>query len=171
MKKLFIIFFTILFSTNSSVAYSKGEKYIDTDWNMTFYNHCGFPSSKGKKQNVKWVEKDENKFLRFSLYNGQVGKCSNDHKKRKKGEPYTERADIKQWSKLEKGFQYEISFRLRIVEGFKSKREKFFKISVGNIEQYRVNISNKLEYMGRTRVRGSIFGGSIFSICGVEKYL
>ena len=105
MNKLFIILFTIFFSTNSSVGYSKGEKYIDSDWNMTFYNHCGFPSSKGKEQNVKWVEKDENKFLRFSLYNGQVGKCSNDHKKRKKGEPYTERADIKQWSKLEKGFQ------------------------------------------------------------------
>jgi len=53
MKKLFIIFFTILFSTNSSVAYSKGEKYIDSDWNMTFYDHFGFPSSEGKKQNVK----------------------------------------------------------------------------------------------------------------------
>ena len=29
-------------------------------------------------------------------YNGQVGKCSNDDKKRIKGEPYTERVDIKQ---------------------------------------------------------------------------
>ena len=81
MKKLLIILFTIFFSTNSSVVYSKGEKYIDNDWNTTFYNHCGFPSSKGKKQNVKWVKKDENKFLRFSLYNEQVGKCSNDDKK------------------------------------------------------------------------------------------
>lgn len=153
MKKLFIIFFTILFSTNSSVAYSKGEKYIDSDWNMTFYNHCGFPSSKGKKQNVKWVEKDENKFLRFSLYNGQVGKCSNDNKKRKKGEPYTERADIKQWSKLEKGFQYEISFRLRIVEGFKSKREKFFKISSKSSNKCS-KTSLFLQFSGRKNPKG-----------------
>lgn len=69
---------------------------------MTFYDNCGFPSSEGEKQNVKWVEEDKNKFLRFSLYNGQVGKCSSDHKKRKKGEPYLERASIKQWSELEK---------------------------------------------------------------------
>ena len=48
------------------------------------------------------TEEDKNKFLRFSLYNGQVGKCSSDHKKRKKGEPYLERASIKQWSELEK---------------------------------------------------------------------
>ena len=129
MKKLFIIFFTILFSTNSSFAYSKGEKYIDSDWNMTFYDHCGFPSSEGKKQNVKWEEKDENKFIRFSLYNGQVGKCSSDHKKRIKGEPYLERASIKQWSKLKKNSQYEINFRFRIVEGFKSRKEKFFSIT------------------------------------------
>ena len=38
--------------------YSEGEKYIDKDWNMTFYNLCGFTSSEGKKQNVKWVKKD-----------------------------------------------------------------------------------------------------------------
>ena len=78
MKKLFIIFFTILFSVNSSVAYSKGEKFIDSDWN---------------------------KFLRFLLYNGQVGKFSTDHKKRIKGEPYKERADVKQWSKIQKKSQ------------------------------------------------------------------
>ena len=128
MKKLFIIFFTIVFSVKSSFAYSKGEKFIDNDWNMTFYDDCGFPSSEGKKQNVKWVEEDKNKFLRFSLYNGQVGKCSSDHKKRKKGEPYLERASIKQWSELEKKSQYEINFKFRIVEGFKFRKEKFFRI-------------------------------------------
>ena len=156
MKKLLIILFTVFFSTNFSVVYSKGEKYIDDDWNMTFYNHCGFPSSEGKKQNVKWVKKDENKFLRFLLYNGQVGKCSNDDKKRIKGEPYTERADIKQWSKLEKGSQYEISFRFRIVEGFKSKKEKFFKISSQGSKSF--NKCSKtllfLQFSGRNNPKG-----------------
>ena len=136
-----------------NILIKSGEFLINKTGFTTFYNHCGFPSSKGKEQNVKWVEKDENKFLRFSLYNGQVGKCSNDHKKRKKGEPYTERADIKQWSKLEKGFQYEISFRFRIVEGFKSKREKFFKISSKSSNKCS-KTSLFLQFSGRKNPKG-----------------
>ena len=156
MKKILIILFTFFFSSNSSVGYSKGEKYIDSDWNITFYNHCGFPSLEEKKQNVKWVEKDENKFLRFSLYNGQVGKCSNDHKERIKGEPFTERADIKQWSKLAKGSQYEISFRFRIVEGFKSKKEKFFNIgSKGSKSSNKCSKTSLfLQFSGRKNPKG-----------------
>ena len=111
-----------------------------------------FPIISRKKQNVKWVEKLDNKFLRFSLYNGQVGKCSTDHKKRIKGEPYTERADVKQWSKLQKKSQYEINFRFRIVEGFKSRREKFFKISSksGNCSK----TSLFLQFSGRKNPKG-----------------
>ena len=156
MKKLLIIFFTILFSTNSSVVYSKGEKYIDSDWNMIFYDQCGFPSTEGKKQNVKWVEKDEEKFLRFSLYNGQVGKCSADHKKRIKGEPYLERANIQQWSKLNKNSQYEINFRFRIVEGFKSRKEKIFIINSKGSNNF--NKCSKtplfLQFSGRKNPKG-----------------
>ena len=123
MKKLLVTFFTILFCLTSSVGYSKGGNYKDTDWNMTFYDNAGFPSD----ESLRWMEENENKFLRFSLHNKQMGKSVSDDKK-KNGAPFMERVELKQVGTFEKKSTYEINFKFRLIEGFKNDKENIFQI-------------------------------------------
>ena len=120
MKKLFVTLFTTLFCLTSSVGYSEGEKFKDIDWNMTFFDNCGFSSTSGDKQNLRWMEENENKFLRFTLHNKQVGKCRSDTKERN-GAPYWERAELKQVGTFKKKSTYEINYKFRLIEGYNNK--------------------------------------------------
>ena len=86
-----VIFFLNFFLLNSSYSYSKGLYYKDRDWNIFFYDNCGFPSNK----NLNWIREKNNKFLRFQLSDKQIGKCSSDNKIRN-GATYWERAELKQ---------------------------------------------------------------------------
>jgi len=101
-------------------------EFTDTDWNLTFYDNCGFPVTDGEYQSVKWVTNGKNKFLRFELRNGDKGKCSSDDVKRNRA-PYWERAEVKQKFILERK-KYSLEFEVRFVSGFQGERETFFQI-------------------------------------------
>jgi len=155
MKKLLVTFFTILFCLTSSVGYSKGGNYKDTDWNMTFYDNAGFPSDVGDKKNLRWMEENENKFLRFSLHNKQVGKSASDDKKRM-GAPYWERAELKQVGTFEKKSTYEINFKFRLIKGFKNNKEYIFQIHGYNTMKCNAPIV-MLQFKGKKEKRLRLF--------------
>lgn len=67
-----------------------------------------------------------NNFLRFSLGNKDVGRCSSDNWKRNSAF-YSERAELKQRIGLSKNAVYHIDFDVRFVEGFSGEKETFFK--------------------------------------------
>lgn len=102
-------------------------EFTDTDWNLTFYDNCGFPVTDGKYQSVKWVTNGKNKFLRFELRNNDKGECSSDDMKRH-GAPYWERAEVKQETVLERNKKYSLEFEVRFVRGFQGERTTFFQI-------------------------------------------
>ena len=95
MKRIIVIILINFFFINSPYSYSKGFNYKDRDWNIYFYDNCGFPSNKKNNKNLIWINEKNNKFLRFQLSDKQIGKCSSDNKKRN-GAPYWERAELKQ---------------------------------------------------------------------------
>ena len=101
-------------------------EYTDNDWNQTFYDNCQMPN----KDSLTWITKNNNNFLRFSLGNKDVGRCSSDNKKRHSA-PYWERAELKQRVGLSKNAVYQIDFEARFIEGFSGKRETFFQIHQG----------------------------------------
>jgi len=100
--------------------------YTDTDWNQTFYDNCQMPN----KDSLTWITEKNNNFLRFSLGNKDVGRCSSDNKKRNSA-PYSERAELKQRVGLSKNAVYQIDFEVRFVEGFSGEKETFFQIHQG----------------------------------------
>lgn len=140
MKILFKVIFTIiLFSLFINLAtagnWNKSQKkgvdknkiYKDIDWTHSFYANAGFPSNSNKYWNVRWLEEDNNKFLRFRLFNGQIGTSRSDNKRRSRA-PYWERAElaIKKSYNISYYTAYEIEFKVRFVKGFTNYRETFF---------------------------------------------
>ena len=127
MKRIIVIFFLNFFLLNSNYSYSKGLYYKDKDWNIYFYDNCGFPSNKKNNKNLSWIKEKNNKFLRFQLSDKQIGKCSSDNKIRNRA-PYWERAELKQKGIFKKNTSYEIRFKVRLIEGFQNDYEYFFQI-------------------------------------------
>lgn len=129
-QKINIIYFTIIicFIFNINETFAKGEIYSDKDWNVKFFNGCGFPSENGKKQNLKILNEIDNKFLRFFLYNQQIGTCGSVDRKPRNKAPYWERAELSQLGKLNKNEKYDISFHFRLIQGFTNKSENIFQI-------------------------------------------
>ena len=109
MKRLLIL--PVLLLTLS--ACETGPYYSDDDWNLTFYDNCGMP----KGDSVRWIEEENNKFIRFQLGDKDYGGCSSD-RMRRDGVPYRERAELKQIYTLASNTKYELAFNVRFVEGF-----------------------------------------------------
>jgi len=147
MKRNFITFvagimFLSLFGINLASAgnWSKSPKkgvdkdkvYKDKDWSHSFFAHSGFPSKSNEKWNVRWLEEGKTKFLRFRLFNGQIGTSSVDNKKRSRA-PYWERTEIAAGIKnnrfyFSKTKTYHVEFRVRFAEGFVGDRETFLQM-------------------------------------------
>jgi hypothetical protein len=97
--------------------------YKDTDWSHQFQVSCGLPGD-----TVQWLMEGDTKFLRFSLKNGQMGRCIQDPINRH-GAPFWERVELQSLPfYLKKNTTYEIKLRLRFVQGFNNDRESFFQI-------------------------------------------
>lgn len=127
MKKIIALFLLTFFLLNLTYGYSKGSKYKDADWNIHFYDNCGFPSYKKPNKNLSWLKEKKNKFLRLQLSDKQIGKCPSDNKIRNRA-PYWERAELKQESTFKKNTSYEIKFKFRLIEGFQNNYEYIFQI-------------------------------------------
>ena len=106
-----------------SFDYFDKTSYKDRDWNVEFYENCQMPDY----HSAQWVEEDGERFLRFTLKNGQVGGCSTDNRRRHRA-PYWERAELKQTHTLEKDRDYSLTFRVRFLKGFSYDREDFLQI-------------------------------------------
>ena len=100
--------------------------YKDSDWNVQFYENCDLP----EYSSVGWVREGGEKFLRFTLKNGHVGRCGRDHVYRS-GAPYHERAEIKQAHTLTKGVDYSLTYRARILHGVRWHRESIMQVTQG----------------------------------------
>lgn len=111
------------YTPGSDFGYSNKTTYQDSDWNVSFYDNCALP----EYSSTEWVEEDGERFLRFTLKNGQVGGCSNDNRERNRG-PWWERAEVKQTNGLERDRNYTLTFRVRFVEGFDTDRESFLQL-------------------------------------------
>lgn len=103
--------------------YFNKTTYKDRDWNVTFYENCGLPAY----SSTQWVEEEGERFLRFTLKNGQVGGCSSDNRARHRA-PWWERAEVKQTHGLELDRNYSLTFRVRFVKGFDNDREGFIQL-------------------------------------------
>ena len=104
----------------------QGKIYKDKDWTNPFIAGNGFPSNSEEKWNVRWLEEGKTKFLRFRLFNGQIGTSRSDNQKRNRA-PYWERAELSLKRPLLSFFKsYEIEFKIRFVKGFDNYRETFF---------------------------------------------
>ena len=104
----------------------QGKIYKDKDWTNPFIAGNGFPSNSKDNWNVRWLEENKTKFLRFRLFNGQIGTGSMDYYPRNRA-PYWERAELSSKKSLISYFKsYEIEFRVRFVKGFTNYRETFF---------------------------------------------
>ena len=137
----FIFFFSLLPMANADNFFSqkkgvlKNTKYHDIDWSHSLYSNNGFPSNSEEKWNVRWLEQENMKFLRFRLFNGQVGTALKDNKpyydnKKRYVGPYWERAEIRTSKTIIKNRSksYDINLRLRFISGFTNYRETFFMI-------------------------------------------
>ena len=147
---LIIVVFLAGCKTSSDMVSSAGyfdtggkTTYQDKDWNLEFYDNCGFPES----SSVRWVTEGKETFLRFTLKNKQIGECSTDATR----DPYRERAEIKQSSTLIKDADYTLTFRVRFVKGFTFHNESFLQIHQG-VAGCRVPPLLKLEFI-RKRFR------------------
>ena len=98
-------------------------QYSDDDWNLTFYDNCGMP----KGDSVRWLEKGNNKFIRFQLGDKDYGNCRSDRRARHSA-PYWERAELKQTTGLNRNLKYELEFSVRFVKGYAGNREDFWQL-------------------------------------------
>ncbi len=97
--------------------------YKDSDWNVAFHANCDLPAS----SSTQWIRENGERFLRFTLKDGQVGGCRSDARSRSRA-PYWERAEIKQSTALEKGRDYSLTYRVRFARGFDHDRENFLQL-------------------------------------------
>ena len=79
---------------NYKQGVNKGYRFKDTDWSHTFYASAGFPINSEDRWNARWLEEGKTKFLRFRLFNGQIGTSLSDNKNRH-GAAFWERAEVK----------------------------------------------------------------------------
>ena len=128
--QLILVLLLTVLTACECLAFEKGDQFTDTDWNLIFYNNCGFPEMDRGYETVKWVTEGKNKILRFELRHGDKGLCASDDRERH-GAPYWERAEVKQEEMLEENKKYSLDFDVRFVKGFKGEREAFFQIHQG----------------------------------------
>ena len=110
-------------TADRSFDYFSKTSYKDRDWNVEFYDNCGLP----EYSSVDWVEEGGERFLRFTLKDGQVGGCRSDNRARSRA-PWWERAEVKQTTGLERDRNYSLTFRVRFVKGFNNDREGFIQV-------------------------------------------
>ena len=122
-----VVLLVLLLPSLAFNTFAKGERYSDDDWNLTFYDNCGMPTG----GSVRWIEEENNKFIRFQLGDKDYGGCRSD-RMRRHGAPYWERAELKQSSTLASNTKYELAFNVRFVEGFSGNRERFWQINAYN---------------------------------------
>ena len=112
MKKLSLYLFLILiFSLFTSKSFA-----------VSFEKNCKVP-----KGSIKTIKIDGEKYTQFTLKDKDKGGCSTDIKSRH-GFPYWERAELAQRNTLSKKKIHEISFKVKITEGFNGIGENFFQI-------------------------------------------
>ena len=111
------------YTPGRSFDYFGKTTYKDKDWNVMFYENCSLP----EYSSTKWVQEEGERFLRFTLKDGQVGGCSSDNRSRHRA-PYWERAEIKQTTTLEKDHDYSLTYRVRFLKGFDNDREDFLQV-------------------------------------------
>lgn len=111
------------YTPGRSFDYFNKTTYRDRDWNVMFYENCELP----EYSSTEWIEEKGERFLRFTLEDGQVGGCRSDNRSRSRA-PYWERAEIKQTTTLEKDRDYSLTYRVRFLKGFDNDREDFLQI-------------------------------------------
>ena len=111
------------YTPGRSFDYVNKTAYKDRDWNVMFYENCDLP----EYSSTRWIRENGERFLRFTLKNGQVGGCGSDNRRRSRA-PYWERAEIKQTTTLEKDRDYSLTYRVRFVKGFDNDREDFLQL-------------------------------------------
>ena len=57
------------YTPGETFDYFDKTSYKDRDWNVSFFENCDMP----EYSSTEWVEEDGERFLRFTLKNGQVG--------------------------------------------------------------------------------------------------
>ncbi|WP_298680411.1 heparin lyase I family protein [uncultured Lentibacter sp.] len=118
--------FTAMLALSTQLQASN-ETFRDRDWNVRAVDNCGFPNTSRKDPSVSWVRINGDKKLKFTLRQGEKGKCSTDQKPRHRA-PYWERAEVRQDPKMRLGSISMISFEATFLEGFTGDRETFFQI-------------------------------------------
>ncbi|MDE0028873.1 MAG: heparin lyase I family protein [Deltaproteobacteria bacterium] len=111
------------YTPGRSFDYFSKTAYKDRDWNVMFYENCDLP----EYSSTQWIQEEGERFLRFTLKNGQVGGCGSDNRSRSRA-PYWERAEIKQTTTLEKDHDYSLTYKVRFVKGFDNDREDFLQL-------------------------------------------
>lgn len=111
------------YTAGRSLDYFGKRAYTDSDWNVTFFENCDLP----EYSSTRWLQEEGERFLRFTLKNGQVGGCDSDNRQRN-GAPFWERAEVKQTTTLERDRDYSLSYRVRFVKGFDKDRENFLQL-------------------------------------------
>lgn len=104
-------------------AFAAGQTHKDSDWNTAFQDSCGLPS----RTSVEPVAVEGDRKLRFTLNEGEKGKCSTDNQRRHSA-PYWERAELSQVARMKVGARYQISAEVMLMQGFTGERESFFQI-------------------------------------------
>lgn len=129
MIKVVITFvFALMLSATAWAGNWNSEVYKDADWTHPFYKSCELPTG-----SVNWLEEGGNRFLRFTLEDGQKGNCSRDRINRNNA-PYHERAEINSGSAanskvfLQDGKKYLVDFYVRLFEGFNSQKESIIQV-------------------------------------------
>lgn len=108
------------------------EEFRDNDWNTGFYDNCGLPCGRNQASDLRpasadWVTDGPDRKLAITLMPGDVGGCRSDDSPRD-GAPYWERAELVQYTVMEKGQRHVISFDAEFDQGFTGRRETFFQI-------------------------------------------
>lgn len=117
----------LLCSGCNTSAFMRGNTLQDEDWNIPFTSNCPLPHY----DSIHWVSESDQRYMRFTLSDGDKGGCVTDRKARHHA-PYWERAELKQVGALRKNKSYTIDAKLRFVEGFSGHRESFFQIHAYN---------------------------------------
>jgi len=109
MKKIFLIIFFFIISTNV---------------NSTYFEMSNCEISSGR---VKTILQNNTEYKQFVLNNKDLG-CWSGDKGPRHGAPYWERIEYAQRDTLSKKKRHVIEFNIKIEEGFKGDRETFFQI-------------------------------------------
>lgn len=126
-KLIIMLTASLLITACNSIGTRVGDSFKDDDWNTRFTSNCPLPQG----DSIQWMTESDQRFMRFSLSDGDKGGCITD-KTARHSAPYWERAELKQVGKLKKNKSYVIDARLRFVEGFNGHRENFFQIHAYN---------------------------------------